>query len=90
MKKLLGKQHASLRMLAIEALSLLVDLAPIKKQSVFADEYIWRYEACFSCGPNVCYPPGQNYQIRGLWRYFRLAGFPVAVYTGISECVIGC
>lgn len=90
MKKLFSNRYESLKLVTINAFSLLVELLPIKQQTVFADTYIWRYEPCFSCGPNVCYPPGQNYQLRVLWRYFRIGGFPVAVRTSIEECVQTC
>ena len=87
MKKSVRKFAANLKQGTFEILSLLL---PLKEQVVSADQYLWQYQPCFSCGPDVCYPPGQNYQLRVLVRYTRIAGFPVAVPTGVQECVQTC
>lgn len=88
MKDSVRKQVSNFKRATIEILSLLL---PLKEKTVFADQYIWQYQPCFSCGPNVCYPPGQNHQIRILVRVVRLFPFGnVAVPTGIEECVQTC
>lgn len=89
MKNSVRKHLSNFNRAIIEILSLLL---PLKEQAVFADTYIWKYYDCYTCGEtDVCYPQGQNHQIRQLMRVTRIfGGILIEIPTGTQECVQGC